>query len=310
MLVLAVIAAGWLSTGCSVKKIAVNKIADALAGGGTSFASDNDPELIKAALPFSLKLMESLLAESPRHQGLLLAAASGFTQYAYGFVQQEADETEDRDFAAAQAMRQRARRLYLRARDYGLRGLEVRHRAFEEQLRRNAQEALRGLKKEDVPYLYWTAAPWAAATSILKDDPGLIADLGIVEAMMDRALALQEDFDAGALHSFFITYEMSRLGVEGDPAVRSKKHFERALELSGRQLAGPLVAYAEAVSIQKQDLALFKSLLDQALAIDSDARPEWRLANLIAQRRARWLISKTGDLFLLPEKMQMGARQQ
>ena len=64
-----------LATGCSIKRIAVNKLGDALAGGGTTFASDDDPDLVKAAVPFSLKLMESLLAESPRHKGLLFATA-------------------------------------------------------------------------------------------------------------------------------------------------------------------------------------------------------------------------------------------
>src|SRR5258705_10221109 len=80
-----------LVSGCSVKKYAINKLGDALSGSGTTFASDDDPELIKAAVPFSLKLIESLLAESPDHQGLLLAACSGFTQYSFAFVNQDAD---------------------------------------------------------------------------------------------------------------------------------------------------------------------------------------------------------------------------
>ena len=88
---------------CSVKKIAVNKLGNALASGGTTFTSDDDPELVRDALPFSLKLMESLLAESPRHRGLLFATASGFTPYAYAFVQEEADEIEDRDLDKATA---------------------------------------------------------------------------------------------------------------------------------------------------------------------------------------------------------------
>jgi TRAP transporter T-component/Tripartite ATP-independent periplasmic transporter, DctM component len=77
-----------------------------------------------------LKLIESLVAESPRHSGLLLAAARGFTQYAYAFVQEQADEMKIRTWLAQQLLRDRARTLYLRARDYGLRGLEVRHRGF------------------------------------------------------------------------------------------------------------------------------------------------------------------------------------
>jgi hypothetical protein len=72
--------------GCSIKRIAVNKLGDALASTGTTFEGDEDPDLVGDALPFALKLMESLLAESPRHAGLLLATASGFTEYSYAFV--------------------------------------------------------------------------------------------------------------------------------------------------------------------------------------------------------------------------------
>ena len=48
---------------------------------------------------------------------------------------------------------------------------------------------------------------------------------------------------------------------------------------------------AETVSESKQDSEEFKSLLKKALAINPDARPEWKLVNLVMQRRARWLLS-------------------
>jgi predicted anti-sigma-YlaC factor YlaD len=287
-----------IGSGCSVKRMVVNKVGNALAGSGTTFASDDDPELVKAAVPFSLKLMESLLSENPRHQGLLLASCSGFTEYAYAFVQEDADETEDKDLAAAEEMRGRARRLYLRAHNYGLRGLEVRHKGFEKALRANAKTAVTVATAKDVPLLYWTALSWAAAISLSKDNPDLIAELPLVEAMMDRALALDEAFDYGAIHAYFITYEMSRPGGTGDPAARSRQHFERALALSGGQQAGPMLSFAEAVCVQKQDLKEFESLLHQALAINPDAKPEWRLANLVMQRRAKWLLARTDQLFL------------
>lgn len=282
--------------------MAVNKVGDALAGGGTTFASDDDPELIKAAVPFSLKLMESLLEESPRHKGLLFATTSGFTQYAYAFVQQDADEAEDKDIAAAAELRARARRLYLRARNYGLRGLEVAHPGFQKALNGNPQSAVAATRIKDVPLLYWTAVSWAAAVSVSKDNPELIADLPKVEALIDRALKLNESYDHGAIHTFLITYEMSRRGGAGDPTALARKHFDRAMELSGGQAAAPLVALAESVSLQHQDLTEFKSLLNRALAINPDARPEWRLTNLIMQRRVRWLLGRADDLFLTPKE--------
>ena len=99
----------WIaSSGCAIHSYAVNQLANAVSRSGDAFASDDDPDLVKAASPFSLKLMESLLAEKPRHRGLLLAATSGFTQYAFAFVQEDADETEARDLTAAEALRARA----------------------------------------------------------------------------------------------------------------------------------------------------------------------------------------------------------
>ena len=286
------------NTGCAMKKIALNKIGDALANGGTTFTSDDDPELVREAVPFSLKLMESLLTESPRHRGLLLAACKGFTEYSYAFIQQDSDETEARDLAKANVLRTRARRMYLRARDYGLRGLEVRHPGFAKALHDNPKAAVRSITSiKEVPLLYWTAASWGLAVSVSKDNPELIADQPIVEALIDRASALDEEFDDGAIHGFLISYEPSRPGGKGDPLERSRKHFERAVELSGGELVGPYVALVETVSVQKQDRAEFQSLLKSALAIDVNARPEWRLENLVMQRRARWLLARTDELF-------------
>jgi predicted anti-sigma-YlaC factor YlaD len=291
--------AALLGSGCSVRRIAANKLGDALASGGTTFASDDDPELVKAAVPFSLKLMESLLQENPRHKGLLLAAASGFTQYSYAFVQEDADELEDKDVNAADELRNRARKLYLRARNYGLRGLEVAHAGFGRNIESNPKAAAANTTRKDVPLLYWTAVSWAAAISVSKDSPELIADLPKVEALIDRALVLDESFDHGAVHTFLITYEMNRRAGEGDPVPRSRRHFDRAVELSGGLLASPYVSFAEAVSVQRQDQSEFKSLLEKALAINPGSKPEWRLENLIMQRRARWLMGRD-DLFLSP----------
>jgi predicted anti-sigma-YlaC factor YlaD len=285
--------------GCSsVNRVAVNKLGDALAGGGTVFAGDNDPALVRDAAPFSLKLMESILASAPGHAGLRQAAASGFTQYAYAFVQQDADVLQDTDVAAAAALRARACRLYGRGRDHGLRGLEAVHPGFGDALRRAPREAVRQCRRNDVPLLYWTAAAWASAIAAGKDQPELIAGLPAVEALIDRALELDEAYDSGAIHSFLTAYELVRPGATGDPVVRARVHYERALLLTGGAHSGPLLAYAENVCVQQQDRAQFESLANRVLAIDPDARPEWRLVNLVLQARARWLLARIDELFL------------
>jgi predicted anti-sigma-YlaC factor YlaD len=261
-LILIVLALAVLTTGC-IRKFAINRLGDALAKSGTTFASDDDPDLIQGAVPFSLKLIESLLAESPRHRGLLFAASSDFTQYAYAFVNQDADEMEAQDLDKAMALRARARRLYLRARDYGLRGLEVRYRDFGKALRADPTAAAARTRVSAVPLLIWTNA--------------------------SRGFAIR---------SFLVTSESSRLSGKGDFTERSRAHFERAMEQSGGNVASPLVALAETVSVHKQDRKEFQALLDQALAIDVNSKPEWRLNNLVTQRRARWLLGRADQLFV------------
>ena len=301
---LCVVLLAWIAgSGCSLLRwYAIDQLANAVAHSGTTWSSEEDPDLLKAAAPFSLKLMESVLAETPQHQGLLSATASGFTQYAFAFVQQDADELEARDLAAAEALRTRAKRLYLRARNYGLRGLAVNHPGFPNALLADPRAAVRAATAADVPLLYWTAAGWAAAISLSVDTPELIAQIPAMEALMDRALELNDRYNRGAIHTFLITYEMSRQGAAGDPAARARAHFERAMALAEGTSAAPLVALAEAVAVRQQDLKGFESLLNRALALNPDAHPDTRLLNLVMQRRARWLLSRKADLFLIEEE--------
>lgn len=289
-----------LLPGCSLRRFAINKVADSLTGGGSTFTSDDDPELVRDALPFSLKLMESLLAESPRHVGLLTTLGSGFTQYGYAFVQQEAERLEEDQLDRSRELGQRARRLYLRGRNYSLRALEVAHPGFTNALRADPGQAVQRADKSDVPLLYWAAAGWAAAIAQAKDDPALVGDLPQVEALIDRALALDESWNHGSLHGLLITFEMSRTTVAGDPVERATRHFERAIQLADGRLAGPYIAFAESVCVPKEDRSRFQDLLRQALAVNPDAEPAFRLENTIHQRRAQWLVTRIDKLFLPP----------
>jgi hypothetical protein len=111
---------------------------------------------------------------------------------------------------------------------------------------------------------------------------------------------LDEAFDRGALPSLMITYETVRQGAEGDPYERARRRYEQAVQLSEGLVAGPHVSLAEAVCVPTEDREEYLRLLDLALAIDVDALPESRLANLIVQDRARWLKENVDNYFLPP----------
>jgi len=289
-----------ITSGCSIRRYAINMVGNALASGNSVYESDEDLDLVGAALPFGLKLMESLLAQSPGHPGLVLTACKGFVLYSYAYVHYEAEATEEQDLDRARVLRKRARKLYLRALSYGLRGLERSYPGFEKQLFLEPQKAVARLDKKnrerDLPFLYWSAAALGLAISASLDDAALIARLPEVEAMMNRGLELDERWEEGSFHQFKVQLAGAKVGELDQSLI--KNHYERALELSQGRNAGLHIAYAEAVSVPTQNMSEFRDLVGQTLSIDPGQDPGNRLVNLIAQRRAQWLLNHIGDLIL------------
>jgi len=274
--------------------------AGAFAGSGDVMARDDDPELVRAAVPFGLKTMEGLLAEIPDEDKLLASLTSSFTQYAWAFVLQDADmdELAGRSTLAREG-HERARKLFLRARDYGLRALEERYKGMSEKLlsARDLEPVLDQARVEDAPLLYWTAAAWALAISNGKSDMTLVSQLPAPVAMMRRGMVLDESFDHGAFPEFFVTYEGGRTAADGGGADAARAYLDRALYLSGGKRLGVRVSYAESVLVRQQNRPEFERVLREVLAADVNAAPEFRLANVLAQRRARALLDHADDLF-------------
>ena len=114
---------------------------------------------------------------------------------------------------------------------------------------------------------------------------------------MRRALALDEAWGHGSIHDFFISYEGGRASIGGS-LKKAREHFERARELSQGTRVAPLVNYAETVCVSTQNKKEFQSLLEEVLVFDVNKAPEMRVANLVAQRRAKWLLSRIAELFV------------
>jgi predicted anti-sigma-YlaC factor YlaD len=297
-----------VATGCSVRKFAINKIGDAIASGGSTYETDDDLELVQGALPFGLKLVESLLAESPKHKGLLFAAAQGFTSYAYVTVQQDLDRIKDSDLDRAKELQARTRRLYMRAHGYGISGLAVSYPAFGEKLSKDPHAAAALLKKQDLPLTYWTAASLGLAISVSRSDVSMLARIPEVEALLDRALELDEKWRDGALHEFAIVLAGAKSGEADYKKIAF--HYQRALELSKGKSAGLFVTYAEAVAVPRQQKREFQTLLDKAISLAAEDHKDMRLLNEIAQRRARWLLGRIDDLILEGDESQAQKEKQ
>lgn len=289
------IAIAVLSAACSVKKFAVRQVGDALSSGTSVYETDPDVELVGGALPFSLKLVESLLDVTPRHRGLLVTAAKSFALYSLAYVDAPGEILVEEDFEQGQALRERAKRLYLRSLEFSMRALDSAYPGISGEFRTGPQQAANRAKKKDVDLLYWAGAALGLSISTDPTDPRMVVRLGEVDALIDRAMALDESWDRGSLHEFRLRLEAGRPGGGDSEVIESS--FRRALELSDGERAGLYVAYAEAAAVPAQNRALFEEMITKALAIDADEFEQYRLLNHLAHRRARWLQARVDDLF-------------
>jgi hypothetical protein len=275
-----------LLSACSPKNMAINRMASALASASGVYENDNDPEFVRLAAPSTLKTVEMLLHDSPANPQLLLTACSGFTQYSYGFLHVEA-EVRAQDAAAAAELKSRAMKMYQRARGYCLRGLNIRHPGVTlTSLGTDPSAAVSQTTVEDVPWLYWTAASWGAELSLAPNQLLRVTELASVRALLNRAKALNEGWQAGAIHEALIAFD-GLPPMLGGSASAARADFERAMVLSDKKSVFAYVALAATTA----DAAEKRRLLEAAVAIDTATLTTRRLTNLIAQRYARALLT-------------------
>jgi hypothetical protein len=276
----------------------MNRMAAALSDTAAAYSRDDDPEFVRAGAPATLKMVEMMLDTHPAHAGLLMTACSGFTQYAYAFLQVDSEILAPSDARGAAALRERAVRMYSRARGYCARELGTRHRDLGDALQKAPSPAVTLLAtttKADVPALFWAAAAWAGELSLLDNPLPRLGELATVRALLTRALALDEGWGVGTIHEALIAVEGLPAAVGGSPQ-RAREHFDRAVALSGGQSAFAYVTLASSVSAPGKNRAEFERMLKQALAVDVTKRPDLRLANLVAQKRARFLLANAERL--------------
>lgn len=179
--------------------------------------------------------------------------------------------------------------MYLRARGYCLHGLELRHSELTlKSLAADPNAALRATTKDDVPWLYWTAASWGAELSLAPPASQLmrIPELASVRALLNRAKALDDTWESGAIYEALIAFD-GLPPLLGGSAATARADFDKAMELTGRKSVFAYVALASTTA----NAAEKRRLLEEAAAIDVASITTRRLTNLIAQRYAKAMLN-------------------
>ncbi len=273
-----------LWTGCAPLVLRLNP--SLISHMTQSLFEECDPELAEQALPGSLKLLEGLHRSDPGNKQILSALSQGFGGYALLFLEAEAPE--------------RASRFYLRSRDYALRALGNKGASLENPAMPEAdfRLVLAEVDKRDLDALFWFTFSWSGWIQLNLDKPAALAQLGSLQACLERVLELDPTFFHGLpniLQGVILAAKPSMLGGDRD---RARVCFENALSAErDRDFFPAQYYYARHYAVATQDRELFLRLLNEILQADAGAVKEVCLINAVIQRKAAALVKQVDELF-------------
>ena len=245
-----------------------------------------DSELAKMSLPVDLKLLEGLLKNDPQNKQLLTALCMGFTGYSMLFVEEKDPE--------------RASRLYLRAKSYGLKALGRKGSFLTEfgPKVQNIRERLKTFGEKELKTFFFTTMSWNAWINLNLDKPTALAQMGIAQACLERILELNPDYFFGAPHVLMGTILAARPGLAGGDAARAKVYFEKAIEVSEGKFFLVHYYFARYYAVRTQDKDLFLALIQDVTEGHPGELKEVCLINSVMKEKARKLLEMTDDFFI------------
>ena len=175
--------------GCSPKKLLLKQFDGVFNSIEYVYLTDDDPQLVKEAFPFNLKIIEILLNQDPDNREMLLTALSSFTMYAYGFLMEDAEKLSIDDYKAGNEVYDRANKLFKRAMQYGLHGMELKYPEFTIWLEKREIEK-NPFVEEDITYLYWLSAALGGLIASSHGNPIYVVDLPKVGWLLEKSMAI------------------------------------------------------------------------------------------------------------------------
>lgn len=274
-----------LLNSCSLNRLVIGQMSPILENSSAALFEESDLKLAEQALASNLKLIEGLLKSDPQNERLLQLAAQGYSGYALGFIEDENPE--------------RAKVMYLRARDYGLRLLQKNNNFA--QAEKEGLETLAGLvksyDKSDLPGLFWTGFSWAGYINLSLDKPSALLDLPKVQLIMERVEELDSSYFHGAVYLYFGSiYGMKPKIMGGDPE-KAKQYFDKNLQITENKFLLTYIYMAKYYAAKILDESLFDQYLAYVESASIDVLPGMELLNQIAKRKADYLRKMKEDLF-------------
>ena len=250
------------------------------------------PKIVSLYFEKKIKSLERKKSLSTEEKRLLLKTK---VEYGFGVLLEESDRILDNDYNLGVKKSQEAYIVFSDAKKVGNSILIISYPKFDSWL---SGETDLQFKINDVSDLYWLAAAYGGAIKSSRGNPFDVVKLPVVKKLLITAIALDPKWGKGALYSAMMSYTSSRPDLFGDALIDSVSSFyEKALIASDSLDASLFVSYAELIDKKFQDRDAFEKKLDLVLNMDVEKDKDFRLSNIIAQERAKWLLSKTDEIF-------------
>ena len=277
--------AGFLLHSCNPTTLVIRQMTPILENSAQALYEESDLIIAEQAMAANLKLVEGLLKSDPENEDLLIIAAQGYSGYALAF-------TEDVD-------PQRAKLLYLRARDFAFRVLykDPGFKKAKSEGLESVERLLKTYEAEKVPALFWAGFAWAGFANLALDDPNALLALPEIQLLMQRVEELQPDYFYGAVYLFWGgMYGMKPVIMGGDPQ-KAGAYFKRNFELNNNEFLLAHIYAAKFYAAKTLDEELFDSYINHVLETPIEARQDLKLLNQIAKEKAIRLMAEKEDLF-------------
>ncbi|GAB3384778.1 TRAP transporter TatT component family protein [Lysobacter fragariae] len=253
---------------------------------GTAILNSEDPGTVRDGLPAYLLLLDSLIVGQkpgePANAGTLLAAAKLNGAYAGNFTGTD---------------KLRAQRMSKKALDYARTAACLKDAGLCDALDKDLDVFTAAVgKSQDAELLYALASSWAGFLQSNSEDWGAIIELPKIEALLQRAIAINPNLEQGQPYVYLGVINSLRPEAIGGQPAKGRGYFEKAIELSqGRNLYAKTLM-AEFYARLMFDQELHDRLLNEVIATDPKS-PGYTLMNTLAQDRAKQLLESGKDYF-------------
>jgi tetratricopeptide (TPR) repeat protein len=289
---------------CSPRKLMVREFANMVEEGLPAYEQEGDLNLLAQSMPAHIKLLETLLANDPHNQKLLVLLARLYGGYAFAILESELEAQRLGQPSPVisgipkSLLESTVARHYQTGARYALRSLERRYPKIRSQLNQltSAADSIQSLNKSDVPALFWYGFNLAGFVQHRLDSVEALAKAHLVEKTMGRVIELNETYYHGNAYLALLVYHASRSPMMGGNPEKARKYYQRHGKMNTASANLGHVYWARYILVRQQEKEMFVQRLSAVRQIPgSDKMPT--VLDRVAAVRARLYLESVDRFF-------------